>query len=54
MPKDTPPPDNVREHLVEVADILGKVLDTTVRIPGTSIYIGLDPLLASFRESAMP
>ncbi|MDX2251121.1 MAG: DUF4112 domain-containing protein [Nitrospira sp.] len=45
MPKDTPPSDDVREHLVEVADILGKVLDTTVRIPGTSLYIGLDPLI---------
>ena len=37
--------DDVREHLVEVADILGKVLDTTVRIPGTSLSIGLDPLI---------
>ncbi len=45
MRKDTPPSDDVREHLVEVADILGKVLDTTVRIPGTSLYIGLDPLI---------
>jgi hypothetical protein len=45
MPNDTPPSDDVREHLVEVADILGKVLDTTVRIPGTSLSIGLDPLI---------
>ena len=39
------PRDDVREHLVEVADILGKVLDTTVMIPGTSLYLGLDPLI---------
>lgn len=39
------PRDDVREHLVEVVDILAKVLDTTVRIPGTSLYLGLDPLL---------
>lgn len=45
MPNDTPPSDDVREHLVEVADILGKVLDTTVRIPGTSLSIGFDPLI---------
>lgn len=37
--------DEAREHLVEVADLLAKMLDTTVRIPGTSLYIGLDPLL---------
>lgn len=44
-PGKVPPRDDVREHLVEVADILAKVLDTTVRIPGTSLYLGLDPLL---------
>lgn len=37
--------DEAREHLVEVADLLAKMLDTTVRIPGTSLHIGLDPLL---------
>lgn len=37
--------DDVREHLIELADILAKVLDTTVRIPCTSLYLGLDPLL---------
>lgn len=45
MPEDTSPSDDVREHLFEVADILAKVLDTTVRIPGTSLYLGLDPLI---------
>jgi hypothetical protein len=39
------PRDEAREHLVAIADVLAKVLDTTIRIPGTSWYIGLDPLL---------
>jgi hypothetical protein len=39
------PSDDEREHLIAIADILAKMLDTTVRIPGTSLYIGLDPLL---------
>jgi hypothetical protein len=34
-----------REHLIKVADLLAQVLDTTVKIPGTSLYLGLDPLL---------
>ena len=42
---DVPLRDDAREHLVEVADILAKMLDTTVKIPGTSLYLGLDPLL---------
>lgn len=37
--------EDMRERLVEVADVLANVLDTTVRIPGTSLYLGLDPLL---------
>lgn len=37
--------DDAREHLVEVADLLATMLDTTVKIPGTSLYLGLDPLL---------
>ena len=37
--------DEAREHLLTIADILAKVLDTSFKIPGTSIYIGLDPLL---------
>lgn len=44
-PIEVLPRDDVREHLVAIADILAKVLDTTVRIPGTSLYLGLDPLL---------
>jgi hypothetical protein len=33
------PRDNVREHLIELADILVKVLDTTLRIPDASWYL---------------
>ncbi|MGC4099222.1 MAG: DUF4112 domain-containing protein [Nitrospira sp.] len=39
------PRDEAREHLIAIADLLAKVLDTTIKIPGTSWYIGLDPLL---------
>lgn len=39
------PRDDAREHLLAIADMLAKALDTTVKIPGTSISIGLDPLL---------
>jgi hypothetical protein len=39
------PRDDVREHLIELADLLAKALDTAVKIPGTSLYLGLDPLL---------
>jgi hypothetical protein len=31
--------------MVATAELLAKALDTTVRIPGTRIYLGLDPLL---------
>ena len=31
--------------MVATAEFLAKILDTTVRIPGTRIYVGLDPLL---------
>lgn len=39
------PSDPQREALVGTAELLAKILDTAVRIPGTSIYIGLDPLI---------
>ncbi|MGQ0555031.1 MAG: DUF4112 domain-containing protein [Nitrospiraceae bacterium] len=45
VPIEVLPRDEAREHLLAIADILAKVLDTTIRIPGTSWYIGLDPLL---------
>jgi hypothetical protein len=31
--------------MVATAEFLGKILDTTVKIPGTPFYVGLDPLL---------
>jgi hypothetical protein len=31
--------------MVAAAELLAKILDTTVKIPGTSLYVGLDPLL---------
>lgn len=39
------PRDEAREHLIAIADMLAKVLDTAIRIPGTSLSIGLDPLI---------
>jgi hypothetical protein len=39
------PRDEARDHLIEIAELLAKALDTTVRIPGTSLSIGLDPLI---------
>ena len=44
-PIEVLPRDEAREHLLAIADIIAKVMDTTIRIPGTSWYIGLDPLL---------
>lgn len=44
-PIEVLPRDEAREHLLAIADILAKVLDTSIRIPGTSWSIGLDPLL---------
>jgi hypothetical protein len=34
-----------REALVETAELLAKILDTSIKIPGTPISVGLDPLL---------
>ena len=31
--------------MLAMADLLAKILDTTVKIPGTPFYLGLDPLL---------
>jgi hypothetical protein len=49
-PSSFPSPDSSetdlrRQALVDAAELLAKVLDTTVRIPGTSLYLGLDPLI---------
>ena len=45
LSQETSPPDPQREALLATAEFLAKILDTTVRIPGTRIYLGLDPLL---------
>lgn len=37
--------DPERERLVRISNLLARALDTAVRIPGTSLTIGLDPLL---------
>ena len=37
--------DSDRQAIMASADLLTNMLDTTVRIPGTSLYLGLDPLL---------
>jgi hypothetical protein len=37
--------DAQREAMVAAAEFLAKILDTTVKIPGTPFYVGLDPLL---------
>jgi len=34
-----------RDALVATAELLAGILDSTVRIPGTSLYLGLDPLI---------
>ena len=31
--------------MVAMAELLARILDTTVKIPGTPFYVGLDPLL---------
>jgi hypothetical protein len=45
VPPESPSPDPQREALVATAEFLAKILDTTVKIPGTPFYVGLDPLL---------
>jgi hypothetical protein len=42
---ETPSSDPQREAMVATAELLAKILDTTVKIPGTPFYVGLDPLL---------
>lgn len=38
-------PGDQRQAMVEAAELLAKVLDATVKVPGTSLYLGLDPLI---------
>ena len=44
-PTEPPIPDPQRDAMVATADLIAKILDTTVKIPGTHLYLGLDPLL---------
>ncbi|MGQ0812299.1 MAG: DUF4112 domain-containing protein [Nitrospiraceae bacterium] len=39
------PPSEERARLQALADLLAKILDRAIPIPGTSMTIGLDPLL---------
>jgi Domain of unknown function (DUF4112) len=45
FPPESPPSDPQREAMVAAAELLAKILDTTVKIPGIPLYVGLDPLL---------
>ena len=45
LPPESSSPDPQREAMVATAEFLAKILDTTVKIPGTPFYVGLDPLL---------
>ena len=40
-PEDSPNQEGLRR----AADLLAKILDTAIKIPGTNIRIGLDPLM---------
>jgi hypothetical protein len=42
---ESPPGDPERQAMLATADLIANILDTTVRIPGTRLYLGLDPLL---------
>jgi hypothetical protein len=45
LPSEPPSSTPQREAVVATAELLAKVLDTAVKIPGTSFSLGLDPLL---------
>jgi hypothetical protein len=42
---EAPVLDPQRDAMLAMADLLAKILDSTVKIPGTPFYLGLDPLL---------
>ncbi|HLZ34036.1 MAG TPA: DUF4112 domain-containing protein [Nitrospira sp.] len=44
-PQEAPSVDPERQAMLATADLLANILDTTVKIPGTRLYLGLDPLL---------
>lgn len=45
VPAEPLPPDPQRDAMVATAELIANALDTTVKIPGTPFYLGLDPLL---------
>ena len=45
FPSESSSSDPQREAMLATAEFLAKILDTTVKIPGTPFYVGLDPLL---------
>lgn len=45
IPHEAPPTDPERQAMLATADLLATILDTTVKVPGTRFYLGLDPLL---------
>ena len=45
LPPESSSSDPQRDAMVATAEFLAKILDTTVKIPGTPFYLGLDPLL---------
>ncbi len=42
---ENPAPDLEAEALRESAELLATILDRAIRIPGTNLYLGLDPLI---------
>lgn len=46
LPPQSPPEEDLhRQALVAAAELLARMLDATVKIPGTTLYLGLDPLI---------
>lgn len=45
LPTEPLPRDPQRDAMVATAELIANILDTTVKIPGTPFYLGLDPLL---------
>ena len=45
LPPESSTSDPQREGTVATAELLAKILGTTVKIPGTPFYLGLDPVL---------
>ena len=43
--QDSSEPEARHQTLLAMAELLANILDKTVKIPGTSLYLGLDPLI---------